>query len=179
MKKRLLTLLLATTVACSLFAGCGSKKDDNKKSNKKATVEKTTDVKDDDTDDEDDDDSTTSNYGMFDTVEDYINDPTVKSSLDSMISSMSIEGASLSIEGDEDTLYYIAKFDTQIVGSNAYPTLDDAKAVLEPTIEKMESSMVHIANSFKTFVNQDTIKVVVRYLDADGTVIAEGEFLSE
>ncbi len=175
MKKRLLTLLLATTVACSLFAGCGSKKDDSKKSDKKTTVEKTTD----DTDDEDDDDSTSSNSGMFDTVEDYINEPAIKKQLDSAVSSMSTDGMTIKMEADEDTLYYIYQSGDQLVGTEACPTLDDAKAVFDPIMSQLESQMVNVANSLKPYVNQDTIKVVVRYLDADGTVIAEGEFLSE
>ncbi len=64
MKKRLLTVLLATTVACTVFAGCGLRRNSNstRSVNNRAN---SIDYDDDDDDDDYDYDGTLIKYFVF------------------------------------------------------------------------------------------------------------------
>ncbi len=172
MKKRLLTILLAATVACTVFAGCGSKDSDTKK---EATT--TTKEASDDTDDEDVAEDGMTSDGKFVSVEAYLNNPTVKSQLDQTIESCSGQGMELSIEATEDELIYIYKYDEQMVDDTF--TLEQAASALETSMQSQESTMQSAANSIGACIDLDSITVKCQYYDADGTLIKEFEFISE
>ena len=119
MKKKLLTLLLSAVLACSVFTGCesSSSKDSDKKteasSTKKdaKTSEAESEVESELESEVDEADSeiaaeASSVTGKFADMEAYVNDPTVKASLDQVIDAMQGSGMNMEIVGEGDTLIY-------------------------------------------------------------------------
>lgn len=109
--------------------------------------------------------------GDYDSLEDYYNDPTVKSVMDSMFAGIAEEGmsASLEVKGNEFTV--IIK-------------IEDSSMVVDGMAEALDAALDAQADTFKEQVKQfdDVIgqegacTVVMRYTDPDDNVLAEKSF---
>lgn len=191
MKKKLLTLLLSAALACSVFAGCGSdsSKESDKKTEASSDKKDTTDTKKDASEEEtilesevDEADSELADMdnaavtGKFSDMEAYVNDPTVKASLDQLVDAMQGSGMNMEILGEGDTLTYKYTYSTQVVGDTT--SLEDAKSALETAMDAQKTTMQGVADGLAPYVEVSPVKVVAQYYDADGTLIYEAEFVS-
>ena len=113
--------------------------------------------------------------GTYATLEDYYNDPAVKSQLDASFESMGEEGMALSVEAKENVLTMICKFeDSSMVVDGVGDTLSAALDANSATFEQ-------IAASFDEAVGgaAGTCTFAVRYTDPDDKVLAEKEFKAQ
>ena len=191
MKKKLLTLLLSAALACSVFAGCGSdsSKESDKKTEASSDKKDTTDTKKDVSEEEailesevDEADSELADMdnaavtGTFSDMEAYVNDPTVKASLDQLVDAMQGSGMNMEILGEGDTLTYKYTYSTQVVGDTT--SLEDAKSALETAMDAQKTTMQGVADGLAPYVEVYPVKVRAEYYDADGTLIYKAEFVS-
>lgn len=113
--------------------------------------------------------------GTYATLEDYYNDPSVKSVLDASFDSMSEEGMALSVEAKGNVLTMTCKFeDSSVVVEGLGDTLS---AGLDASAAQFEQ----IAASFDEAVGgaAGTCTFAVRYTDPDDNVLAEKEFKAQ
>ena len=191
MKKKLLTLLLSAALACLVFAGCGSdsSKESDKKTEASSDKKDTTDTKKDVSEEEailesevDEADSELADMdnaavtGTFSDMEAYVNDPTVKASLDQLVDAMQGSGMNMEILGEGDTLTYKYTYSTQVVGDTT--SLEDAKSALETAMDAQKTTMQGVADGLAPYVEVSPVKVRAEYYDADGTLIYKAEFVS-
>ncbi len=193
MKKRTLkTITCAAVMALALsVTACGGSDDDAKTNEEtsavvedadsEAEVETDTDTEDvagdasAENEDESEADASADNTGAYATLEDYYNDPVVKSELDASFESMNQEGMSLSIEVEGNVLTMICKLE-----DSSFAT-DEAKAQLSDALDASSNVFEAIVASFDAALNQDpgTCAYVVRYTDPDDNVLAEKEFKAQ
>lgn len=112
--------------------------------------------------------------GEYSTLEDYYNDPSVKSIMDSMFDSIAEEGMSvaLDVKGNEFTV--IIK-------------IEDSSMVVDGMAEALDAVLEAQADTFKEQVKQfdDAIgqegacTVIMRYTDPDDNVLAEKAFTAK
>lgn len=112
--------------------------------------------------------------GEATTLEEYYNDPTVKSVLDSAYESMSEEGMSVGLEVKENTMTVIIKLedDTYMV--------DGIGDMLQDALEEQASTFEEQVAEFDEVVGESgACTVVMRYLDPDGNVLAEQSYTAK
>lgn len=122
----------------------------------------------DDTEDAADD---TASVGDYATLEDYYNDPTVKSALDSAFAAMAGEGMEAACEVKDNEFTVIIK-------------ITDSSMIVDGMGEALSAALDAQADTFKGQVKQfdDVIgqegacTVVMRYTDPDDNVLAEKSF---
>ena len=179
-------LACAAVMALALSAtACGSKEADKAEDN--ATVENTDseDQAADNADAEADNadaeapadteaDASADGTALYSTLEEYYNDPAVKSVLDSAFESMGQDGMSLSIEVKGNVFSLTCKFeDSSMVA-------DGVAEALEQGLEAAASQFETQAAAFDEAVGQSgACTVAVRYTDPDDNVLAEREFKAQ
>ena len=173
MKKRVMALLLAASLAATAFAGCGSSKDVDKSNDTKTTTESQSQSEEKDT--SKDAASGKTDDGKYVDVDAYLADETMKSQLDKALSSTE-EGLNMEILSEKDTLIYKYTFDEQVIKDDVDG--DAVKASLEKALAQQDATMQNVANSLTSYIDQDPIKVRVEYVDADGTTLCEKEYTS-
>lgn len=101
----------------------------------------------------------------------YVESDAFQSQIDSYKSSF---GSTLDVDVkvEENKLVYEFTYKTQIEDS----VLDSVKTQLESAFNTMASSFEEIANQLKSEIKIENPAVVVKYLNADGTTIAEHTF---
>lgn len=114
--------------------------------------------------------------GTFSDMEAYVNDPTVKASLDQLVDAMQGSGMNMEILGEGDTLTYKYTYSTQVVGDTT--SLEDAKSALETAMDSQKTTMQGVADGLAPYVEVSPVKVRAEYYDADGTLIYKAEFVS-
>ena len=171
MKKRVMALLLAASLAATAFAGCGSSKDTGKSNDTKAKTESQSEEKDTSKDAT----SGKTDDGKYFDVDAYLADETIKSQLDKVLSSTE-EGLNMEILSEKDTLIYKYTFDEQVITDDVDG--DAVKASLEKSLAQQDATMQNVANSLTSYIDQDPIKVRVEYVDADGTTLCKKEYTS-
>ena len=194
MKRRTLrSIACATIMALALSAtACGSKDaaktEDNAAVEDEASTEDATEPEAEDvaepeteeaaepeTEDNATEDSTAdSSAEGYTTLEDFYNDPSVKSMLDAAFESMGGDGMTLSIDVKENTLTMICKFeDSSLDMSGMGEALD---AALETQAETFKTQ----AATFDDAIGQPgACTVVVRYTDAEDNVLTEKEYTAQ
>lgn len=116
-------------------------------------------------------DSSTEGYT---TLEDYYNDPTVKSMLDAAFESMGGDGMTLSIDVKENVLTMVCKFEDSSV------VVDGVGEALDAAVDAQAATFQQQAATFDDAIGQPgACTVVVRYTDPDGNVLSEKEFKAE
>lgn len=113
--------------------------------------------------------------GTYATLEDYYNDPSVKSALDASFESMSQEGMTLSIEAKENVLTMTCKFEDSSV------VVDGIGDTLSAGLDANAAQFEQIAASFDEAVGgaAGTCTFAVRYTGPDDAVLAEKEFKAQ
>lgn len=113
--------------------------------------------------------------GTYATLEDYYNDPAVKSVLDASFEGMSQEGMTLSVEAKENVLTMTCKFEDSSV------VVDGFGDALSAEMDANAAQFEQIAASFDEAVGgaAGTCTFAVRYTDPDDNVLAEKEFKAQ
>lgn len=126
------------------------------------------------TETEDEADTTDAATGDYATLEDFYNDPSVKSVLDSAFESMAGEGMALSIDVKENTLTMICKFTDESLDTTGMGEALDA------ALETQEETFKTQASTFDDAIGQTgACTVVVRYTDANDNVLTEKEYKAQ
>lgn len=117
---------------------------------------------------------TTGSAEGYTTLEDYYNDPSVKSALDAAFESMGGDGMTLSVDVKENVLTMTCKFeDSSVIVDGIGDTLDAALDTQASTFEQQ-------AATFDEAIGQTgACTVVVRYTDPDDNVLTEKEFKAQ
>lgn len=110
---------------------------------------------------------------MYSSIKEYISSDDVKKMVDSMNSN--IEEFEMNIKAEDNALIY------EYIYTEAIP--EESIALVEETLkgaaENQESIFNNILDSIKLYVDVDAPVVLLRYYNADGTLIAEIEFDGE
>ena len=183
MKKNLLRLLcgvMALAMVLSLYA-CGSENgssDQSSSQSSSSSEESSSQVSEDSSSSESEsssDESTTSTSGTYASIQEFLDDPTVKSQLDEMIGQLKEQDDSMSISvtGEGNKLVYLFTFSEAATEGADLETMGSA---LEEAMADQEANFEGIANSVALVVDVPDPKVVVTYAAHDGTVIFTKEF---
>ena len=187
MKKNLLRLLcgvMALAMVLSLYA-CGSENGSSDQSSSQlssSSEESSSQVSDDSSSSESEsssDESTTSTSastsGTYASIQEFLDDPTVKAQLDEMIGQLKEQDDSMSISvtGEGNKLVYLFTFSEAATEGADLETMGSA---LEEAMAGQEANFEGIANSVALVVDVPDPKVVVTYAAHDGTVIFTKEF---
>lgn len=191
MKKRTLkTIACAAVMALALsVTACGGSDDDAKTNEETSAVVEdaepeaevetdTEDVADDasaENEAESEADTSADNTGAYATLEDYYNDPAVKSYMDASFESMTQEGMTLSVEVEGNVLTMTLKLEDSSLIS------DERKAQLPDKLDANSAVFEAVVASLDEAINQDpgTCTYTVRYLDSDDSILAEKEFKAQ
>lgn len=109
--------------------------------------------------------------GEYTTLEDYYNDPSVKSVLDSMFESIAEEGmsADLEVKGNEFTVIIKIEDSSMIV--------DGLGEALDAALEAQTDTFKEQVKQFDEVVGEEgACTVIMRYTDPDDNVLAEKAF---
>lgn len=114
------------------------------------------------------DEAASASSDEYTTLEDYYNDPTVKSLLDSMYSNMEADGLSLSLDVKGNEFAVIIQ-------------IEDSSMIVDGLAEALDAGMDEQADQLKEQVKQfdevigeeGACTVTMRYTDPDGNVITE------
>lgn len=109
------------------------------------------------------------------TLEDYYNDPAVKSELDASFESMSQEGITISVEVEGNALTLTCKFE-----DSSFIT-DEVKTMLSDGLDENAATFESVVATWDEAIEQDpgTCAYVVRYTDSDDNVLVEKEFKAQ
>lgn len=110
----------------------------------------------------------------YETLEDYFANPTVKSSLDSMIAGMEQEGMSVSLDvsGNE--------FAVTIQITDASMVNDSTAGALAAALDEQTETYLEQVTQFDGVIGQPgACTVRMRYTDPDGNLLAEKEFKAQ
>lgn len=108
------------------------------------------------------------------TLEDYYNDPSVKSVLDSAFESLGQEGMSLSIDVKGNVFTLTCKFEDSSM------VVDGVADALEQGLDASASQFETQAAAFDEAIGESGVcTVAVRYTDPDDKVLAEREFKAQ
>lgn len=109
------------------------------------------------------------------TLEDYYNDPAVKSDLDASFESMGQDGMTLSVEVEGNVLTMTCKFE-----DSSFIT-DEVKTELSNALDASSATFESVVATLDEAIEQDpgTCTYIVRYTDSDDNVLAEKEFKAQ
>ena len=120
------------------------------------------------------DNAAASGDAVYSTLEEYYNDPAVKSILDSAFESLGQEGMTLSIEVKGNVFSMTCKFEDSSM------IVDGIAEALEQGLDASASQFETQAAEFDEAVGQSgACTVAVRYTDPDDKVLAEREFKAQ
>lgn len=184
MKKNLLRLLagaMAMTMVLSL-AACGG---DSKSSSSESTSSTSSTSSAEDSSSEASTSSEESapesseagadNSGKFASIQEFLDDPTVKSQLDSMIESLTAGDDSMDVKiaGQDNKLVYTFTYVGETFTEDEISAVRDA---LETAMSSQGGTFESIAASLTDAIDVTDPKVVVSYMTEDGTEIYSEEF---
>ena len=106
------------------------------------------------------------------TVSDYINSDEVKETFSTLEKSLEGTGMSIKISAEDDKLIYTYTYDE-------IEKTDDMTAQLEQSISAQDATFQNIANEVKEYVSNDSVTVVIEYIDCNGDEIFSKEYVSE
>lgn len=108
------------------------------------------------------------------TFEDYYNDPAVKAVFDAQIEALAGQGMTIDLEVKENEMIMIYQYEEGI------ELPEDAKDLLEAALEENASTFEEQAGNLDLAIGQTGVcSVVVRYLDADGNLLAERSYKAQ
>lgn len=97
-------------------------------------------------------------------MEEYLSNSSVKSQLDSQLSSMQTSEYSVTVEADGNELIYLFKYKVMLDASAAKPALEKGMS----SVDSYYTSMV---GTMQAVVTTPGVKITIKYLNADGTLI--------
>lgn len=105
----------------------------------------------------------------YDTVEKWFAAPSVQSELQASISANQVQGINMDIKAEGNSLIYEYKYTTAVDAAAL-------KSILESSLDGMASYMETLNDTIQACVKTSGTQIVVKYLNADGSVIAERTF---
>ena len=155
--KELLKLALMVTMAFSLVA-CGSddESNDSKKDEKVTKEEQTTEAK-----------------GT--PLEQFVESDEFQAQLKTALESVNDDELTMEVYAEENKLVYVYTYNEVIEGAEMIAAM---KETLEASLEMQKSTFTTLADSMNTQLGVDDTVVVVRYQDANKTVIYEVSYSS-
>ncbi len=113
--------------------------------------------------------------GKYASIQDFLDDPSVKSQLDSMIESLTAgdDSMAVKVEGQDNKLVYTFTFVGEEFSEEEITTMHDA---LEAGMASQAATFEGIASSLSSAIEVSDPKVVVVYAAEDGTEIYSQEF---
>lgn len=162
MKKNILKVFacaVAVTMSLSLFA-CGKDDEDTKSKTEQSSTEKS------------EDETSEESTEKFASIDEYINDETIKAQLDAMIESMEGSGMTMEIKADGNKLVYTYKY-TELVKS------EGMEETLKAGLDEQASNFTDAASAIKDAVEVENPVIVIEYVDANGEMIVSQEFAAE
>lgn len=184
MKKNLLRLLAAvmtaamvlSLAACGGDSGSSSSSSEPSSSESSASSEETSGAEDSSSEEESSSEaSSTAVSGKYESIQAFLDDPTVKSQLDSMIDSLTSgdDSMKVSVTAEGDTLVYSFVFVGQEFSEEDKTTMHDA---LETAMAQQGATFEGIAASLSDAIEVSDPKVLVVYEAEDGSEIYSQEF---
>lgn len=149
--KPILAAILVLTLAVS-FAACSSKDKDNNSDS--------SDIKP----------NIVETEPEFDTIDAFLQDETVSKQINSVLAEQ--KDTQINVKAEGSKLVYEYTLDE---GQNT----EEFKKELENTTKMQEYTFTNIATALSEAIREDNPSVVVRYLDANGSLIFEKEFTPE
>ena len=112
--------------------------------------------------------------GKYKTVEAYLADPIVKSTLEESLGS-DTDTTAIDVKAEGSNLVY------EYVFTETYEAdlLDIMKSSLESSTTANEATYKDVANSLKDVIANDDLGVIVRYINGDSTVIFEATYKAD
>lgn len=108
------------------------------------------------------------------TLEEYYNDPTIKSVLDAAFESLAEDGMSAAIEVEENTMTVIIKIEDDSL------MMDGMGEYLDAALEQSADQFAEQAATFDEVIGESgACTVVMRYLDPEDNVLAEKAFTAQ
>ena len=107
--------------------------------------------------------------GKFATVQDYINNPVIRAIMDKAEEDAGLSETPLTITAEGNALIYTYTFEEQIDAESAKPTLETA-------LEQQASQFESVAAEVAEVVLAKDPKVVIRYVNPDGSEIYSRTF---
>lgn len=110
--------------------------------------------------------------GKFATVQDYINNPVIRAIMDKAEEDAGLSETPLTITAEGNALIYTYTFEEQIDAESAKPTLETA-------LEQQASQFESVAAEVAEVVLAKDPKVVIRYVNPDGSEIYSRTFTAD
>lgn len=108
--------------------------------------------------------------GSFSSVEEYLNNPSVKAAMDALTDSAKDQGIVMEITGDGNTMVYAYTYQEQMDLSDA-TVKDGVKTALDAAMESQKDTFETGLNQIRAAINPD-VSIKIIYYNADGTEIA-------
>ena len=178
---RLLAAVMAVAMVLSLAAcgGNGSSSSQPSSSESSASSEETSSAEEssaaDSSSEESSSEASSTAAGKYESIQAFLDDPTVKSQLDSMIESLTSgdDSMKVSVTAEGDTLVYTFVFVGQEFSDEDKTTMHDA---LESAMSTQAATFEGIAGSLSDAIELSDPKVRVVYAAEDGSEIFSQEF---
>lgn len=106
-----------------------------------------------------------SDFGKPDNIEEYIEQPSVSSQLNSQLSSMQTSQYGVTIEADDNELIYVFKYKNALADKNA------ARNAIEQGMSSVDSYYTSMIGTLQAMVTEPGVSITIKYLDADGSLI--------
>lgn len=117
-------------------------------------------------------DTNASGFGLYDTMTDYVNSSEVQNVLSSLSSQMSGSGMKIEITAEGNKMVYTYMYESL--------TKQDGMAEsLESAMKSQDSTFQSTANTLKVVIKEANPAIVIRYVDCNGEVIYEKEYVAE
>ena len=106
--------------------------------------------------------------GKFKSIAEYLNYPEVKQQIDTLIESMKSMGLNMKVTGEGNKLIYTYQYIQQAPAGTAN--------ALKDSLQTQAGTFEGVAASLKVAIDVSNPVVVVKYLNADGTLLLSQEF---
>lgn len=97
-------------------------------------------------------------------IEEYLSDSSVKSQLDSQLSSMQTSEYGVTVEADDNELIYVFKYKVMVDAAAA-------KTAIEQGISSVDSYYTSLVGTMQAMVTTPGVKITIKYLNMDGSLI--------
>lgn len=97
-------------------------------------------------------------------IEEYLSNSSVKTQIDSQLSSMQTSEYGVSVEADDNELIYVFKY--KVLVDNAA-----AKTAIEQGITSVDSYYTSLVDTMQAMVTTPGVTITIKYLNMDGSLI--------
>lgn len=133
-------------------------------------------------DDDKSNENETSNYSsnsekMYSSIKEYVESDEFQNMLKKQMSSDKDASPSMEVKGEGNKLVFSYQYTKPLIDDTF--TLEDARKLFDQAIEQTASTYTNICSKLPLIIDVKDPVVVLKYIDADGTLIWEKEFKSE